>query len=33
MYSHLDTKLMTYQYKGSHYKDKTVLQPSYIYNG
>ena len=24
---------MTYQYRNSHYKDKTVVRPSYLYNG
>ena len=30
---HLIIKMPSYQYRDSHYKDKTVSWPSYLYNG
>ena len=29
----LNTKMPSYQYRNSHYKNKTVWRPSYLYNG
>ena len=29
----LNTKMPSYQYRDSHYKDKTVSRPSYLYDG
>ena len=31
--AHLNIKMSSYQYKDSHYKDKMVSWPSYLYNG
>ena len=28
-----NTKMLSYQYSNSHYKDETVIRPSYLYNG
>ena len=30
---HLNIKVTSFQYRDSHYKDKTVSWPSYLYNG
>ena len=29
----LNTKITSYQYRDSHYKDKAISRPSYLYNG
>ena len=31
--AHLSMKASSYKYRNSHYKDKTVSRPSYLYNG